>query len=263
MLNKFLRDPLFLFIVLGSGVFALYYSLSDSSDNTVELSEVNRKVFTQQFELLTGRKATAQDIARIERDYIEEEVLFQEAIEAGMHLSDPEVRSQLVEEMRYQVTGALPDADETTLVSYYLAHIDRYYVEPTYSFQHVYFEQKPEEPEAILTALTAGEEVKGDEFWRGRVMPNYGVSMIRGMFGQPFVDTLAGKPIDTWFGPEESLLGWHYVVVTQKTQWQPLSFDDARMQVTNDYTVDKLQGAVEAYIQSIGDKYHIIRHSKE
>ena len=166
MLKKFLRDPLLMFVVLGAVVFALYYSVEDASQEVVELSEINRKVFAEQFEMLTGREATAEDREKIESDYIQEEVLFREAIKAGMYLTDPEVRSKLIEEMRYQVTGAIPEPEETELVAYYLEHIDRYFVEATYSFRHVYFEQLPENADAILAQLQAGEEVAGDEFWR-------------------------------------------------------------------------------------------------
>lgn len=262
MMNKFFRDPLVLFLLCGGGVFALYYSLEDTSASVVELNEVNRNVFAEQFELLTGREASSEDIQKIEQDYIEEEVLFREAVDAGMHLSDPEVRSKLVEEMRYQVTGALPEPEETDLVSYYLEYIDRYYIEPTFSFQHVYFEQLPQQSAELLEKLAQGEEVEGDEFWRGRNMPNYGVSMIRGMFGKAFLDDLGSREQRQWYGPVESLLGWHYVIITHTSERQPLSFDQAKMQVTNDYTVDVLQQSVDAYIKTLGDKYHIIRHSE-
>lgn len=263
MLKKFLRDPLLMFVVLGAVVFALYYSVEDTSQEVVELSEINRKVFAEQFEMLTGREATTEDREKIESDYIQEEVLFREAIKAGMYLTDPEVRSKLIEEMRYQVTGAIPEPEETELVAYYLEHIDRYFVEATYSFRHVYFEQLPENADAILAQLQAGEEVAGDEFWRGRVLPNYGISMIRGMFGKAFLDELGTHMDGQWYGPEESLLGWHYVLVTGATERSPLTFDEARMQVTNDYTVDKLQQSVENYIDGLGDEYKIIRHSGE
>lgn len=252
-----------MFVVLGALVFALYYSVEDTDQEVVELSEINRKVFAEQFEMLTGREATPEDREKIENDYIQEEVLFREAIRAGMHLTDPEVRSKLIEEMRYQVTGAIPEAEEADLVAYYLEHIDRYFVEATYSFRHVYFEQLPENADEILARLQAGEEVAGDEFWRGRVLPNYGISMIRGMFGQAFLNDLAAHTDGQWFGPEESLLGWHFVQVTNTTERSPLSFDEAHMQVTNDYTVDKLQQSVEDYIDNLGDEYKIIRHSGE
>ncbi len=105
--------------------------------------------------------------------------------------------------------------------------------------------------------------MKGDEFWRGRLMPAYGVSMIRGMFGKAFLDTMDKHAFSEWYGPQESLLGWHFVKVTHSTPRSPLTFDEAKMQVTNDYVVDRLDSAVKDYIDDLGDKYRIIKHVKE
>lgn len=261
MLKKLLTDPLAAFIVLGALVFAFYYHVEETSVDVVELSDINRKVFVEQFELLTGRAASAQDKQRIEADYIQEEILFREAIKAGMHLSDPEVRSKLIEEMRYQITGAFAEPEETELVSYYLDHIDRYNVEPSYSLQHVYFEKQPTNSQTILTKLVAGESVQDDEFWRGRVLPDYGYSMIRGMFGEAFLQQLGQHLDGNWYGPVQSQLGWHFVRVTGHTGQQPLSFDQAKMQVTKDYSIGLLQKAVDAYIAKLSDQYQIIRHT--
>jgi hypothetical protein len=126
------------------------------------------------------------------------------------------------------------------------------------SFQHVFFEQPPDV--ALLKRLEAGEQIKGDEFWRGRILPNYGISMIRGMFGKPFLDRLKVAPQDTWFGPEQSMLGWHFVRVIDTNQGMPLTYEQAKMQVMNDYTVDVLESAVDKFIADLDDKYEIIRH---
>ena len=53
----------------------------------------------------TGRKATADDIARIERDYVTEELLLREALENGLHRSNPSIRGSLVEEIKLNSTA--------------------------------------------------------------------------------------------------------------------------------------------------------------
>ncbi|MEP0175980.1 MAG: peptidylprolyl isomerase [Paraglaciecola sp.] len=258
MLKKLYQDPLVLFVVFGVIVFSLYNYLQQASEVPVELSENNRTLFVKQLELLTGRAATPEDIAKIEQSYIQEEVLFREALAAGLHLSDSEIRETLIEEMRLQATGELPEPSDKDLVPYYLKHIKRYVIEPSLSFQHVFFEQQPETE--ILEKLSSGETVTGDEFWRGRTLPNYGISMIRGMFGQPFLKTLESAKTDEWYGPEQSLFGWHFVKVTASHPSMPLTYEQAQMQVRNDYTVDILEESVEDFIKNLDDKYKIIRH---
>jgi hypothetical protein len=169
MLKKLFQDPLILFAVMGVIVFVTYIYIQERANIPVELSVNNRIMFVKQFELLTGRKASQVDIAKIEQDYIQKEILFQEALVAGIHLTESEVREKLIEEMRYQVTGSLPDPTEAKLVQYYLKHIKRFAIEPSLSFQHVFFEQKPDAK--FLQQLKVGEQVEGDEFWRGRIPP--------------------------------------------------------------------------------------------
>ena len=260
MNKKIFQDPLVLFVLFGALVFFIYASLENTNTVPVELSENNRLRFAQQLQLLTGQEATQKDIKKLEDDYIQEEILFREAIKAGMHLTDPEVRSKLVEEMRYQVIGILPDPSEAKLVQYYLSHIKRYAIEPSISFQHVFFDDKPNAD--VLSQLSAGQAVNGDEFWQGRVLPNYGISMIRGMFGKTFLDSLQTAPNSVWFGPEQSLLGWHFVKVTNTQSGMPLTFDHARMQVLNDYTVEVLENSVDTFIDKVNADYEIIRHVK-
>ncbi|GAC36919.1 peptidyl-prolyl cis-trans isomerase [Paraglaciecola psychrophila] len=258
MIKKLFQDPLVLFVIFGALVFSLYAYLDQSNINPVELSDKNRQLFTEQFELLTGRQATQADIAKIENDYIQEEILFREALEAGIHLGNPEIRGTLVQEMRYQVTGVINEPTEEQLVQYYLQHIQRYVIEPAISFQHVFFNQPPEK--SVLIQLVNGERITGDEFWRGRVLPNYGISMIRGMFGKPFLERLQTAPFNNWFGPQQSMLGWHFVKVIGTQSASPLTFEEAKMQVQNDYTVDAIETSVDEYIGQFDNKYQIIRH---
>ncbi len=258
MIRKLFQDPLVLFVFFGALVFSIYAYLEQSDNNPVELSDRNRQLFTEQFELLTGRQATQADIAKIENDYIQEEILFREALEAGIHLGNPEIRGTLVEEMRYQATGIFNEPTEEQLVQYYLKHIQRYVIEPAISFQHVFFNQSPDK--SMLTLLANGEKVTGDEFWRGRILPDYGISMIRGMFGKDFLERLQTEPLDTWYGPQKSMLGWHFVKVIGTQAASPLTFAEAKMQVQNDYTVDAIATSIDDYISQFGDKYQVIRH---
>jgi hypothetical protein len=258
MIKKLFQDPLVLFVVFGALVFSLYAYLDQSGNNPVELNDNNRQLFTEQFELLTGRQATRADIAKIENNYIQEEILFREALEAGIHLGNPEVRGTLVEEMRYQITSVFTEPTEEELVQYYLQNIQRYVIEPSISFQHVFFKQAPNK--IVLSQLANNEQIEGDEFWRGRVLPDYGISMIRGMFGKPFLERLQAAPFNTWFGPQQSMLGWHFVKVISTHSASPLTFEQAKMQVQNDYSVDAIETSVDTFIDQFDDKYQIIRH---
>ena len=84
--------------------------------------------------------------------------------------------------------------------------------------------------------------------------------MIRGMFGQSFLNGLTSAAIDKWYGPEQSMFGWHFVKVIGTHGATPLTFEQAKMQVTNDYTVDILETSIDDFIDNLDGKYKIIRH---
>ena len=98
VLLRILREPLFAFAVIGGALFLAYAAMQSRESEPVVLQAPARAELIAGFEARKGRKATAEDIARIERDYVTDELLFREALENGLHLSDPAVRSRLVEE---------------------------------------------------------------------------------------------------------------------------------------------------------------------
>lgn len=260
MQGKLTRDPIFSLIIIGAALFIFYQYFYPQQVDAIQLSPASRNQMVNNFETLTGRKASAVDTANIEREYIEEEILFREAITSGLHLMDSEVRSKLVEEMRYQITGIIDDPSEQQLIDFYFNNIERYFREPNVTFEHVYFEQKPLESEQLLQDLSEGSNIKGDEFWRGNRMPNYGDSMLRGMFGQEFVDLLHGSPKDQWLGPYKSSAGWHFIYVFATQSKIPLSFDHARIQIENDWMVSAIKQAVSKRVQELESKHKVIRH---
>ena len=100
LLLRILREPLFAFAVSAAPCSCATPRLQSRESEPVVLPAPVRAGLIAGFEARSGRKATADDIARIERDYLTEELLLREALENGLHLSDPSVRARLVEEMR-------------------------------------------------------------------------------------------------------------------------------------------------------------------
>jgi len=258
MLARVIRDPLFVFVVAGVVLFAAYAALQSRGAEPVRLSATTRAALIADFETLTGRPAVAGDIARIEREYVTDELLFRDAIDSGLHLTDGEVRRLLVEKMRLRVTGLLPDPTDEQLVDHYAENLDRYRSEPAVSFEQVYFRSRPPDAAKVLAQLQGGEAIEGEPFPQGRSFPRYGRSILRGMFGQSFVDALWSAPLGGWSGPLESPQGWHYVRPTERLPQSLLAFDEVRSQVENDYLVAQIQQAVDRRVAELEQRYEVI-----
>ena len=257
MLSRVIRDPLFAFAVAGVALFSLHAALQSRGTEPVRLSATTRAALIADFETLTGRTATADDIARIEHEYVTDELLLRDAVDNGLHLTDGEIRGRLIETMRLQVTGPLPDPTDEQLVNHYSDNLDHYRSEPVVTFRQVYFAQQPPDPAAILAQLRQGEPVTGQPFRHGLDFPRYGHSMLRGMFGQPIVEALSVAPLGQWIGPLESPYGWHYLQATERLPAALLPFDAVRQQVENDFLVTLIDAAVDRHVEELRQRHAV------
>lgn len=250
------RDPLVLFLAVGGGFFLLY-TMAMAHRTRIEVTPAMQASLSGDYEALTGHKPDAKQQAKLVRDYVVGEMLFREAIDRGMHLTDKATKQRLIDRLRFAITGTPADPSEEQLINYYSEHTALYRSEPQLSFEHVYFAEPPADPAAILARLNRGETVAGDDFWMGRTFPNYGQSMIRGMFGQPFLAAIGRQPRGVWTGPLASSRGVHFVRVTGAAAPALIPYTDIRDQVRQDYLTAQTGGAIDAEVSKLERKYDV------
>ena len=257
MFVRILRDPLFVFLAAGAALYAAYALLESRRSEPVRLTAQTRAAWVADYEALTGNRAGDDDLRRLEREYVAEEILFREALADGMHLRDSGVRARLVELMRLRITGLLPDPDEEQLVNHYAENLELYKSEPSISFEQVYFKELPDDAEALAAKLRDGSPIHGESFRYGLNFPRYGRSMLRGMFGQPFIAALWSAPLGEWTGPIQSTQGWHFVRPAERLPETLLPFDAVRDQVETDLRAAQIQQAVDRRVEELVLRYEV------
>lgn len=250
---RFLRDPIMLFTLVGALIFGIYH-FATRGDPVIYTEAVN-KALIDDHEAVLGRPATDEEKARLRNDYIEDELLFREAIAQGDHLTDSIVRKRLVDKMRYAAAGQAPDPTDAEMVNFYADHIETYRTEPKMSFEHVFFSAKPDQTR--LSELQKGGSIEGDDFWVGRNFPHYGESMIRGIFGQPFLEQLKAAPEGEWSGLYRSSRGWHFVRKSETIAPELRPFSEVQDQVRLDMTNAFTKAGLEAEMIRLTQKYGV------
>ena len=258
MSARLFRDPLFLFVAAGAVLYASYALVESRRTEPVRLTAPARAALIADFEALTGAPAGVEDIARLERHWVADELLYREALTRGMHLDDGMVRQRLTERMRLGITGLQPDPGEEELVNQYAENLDLYESEASVSFEHVYFVELPPDADAHLRRLRGGGAVRGESFRFGARFPRYGRSMLRGIFGQPFVEALWGAPLDEWSGPVQSTLGWHLVRPVERLPAARLPFEEVREEVARDYLAAQSREAVDRRLAELELRYEVV-----
>ena len=250
-------DPLILLILGGLLLFGVDALLKQGRSPAIEISAAQLKAIEDEQAVLLGRTPTPAELSELERRWIDEEILFREALAEGLHLRSGDLRGEITELMRLRLVGTLPTPDPEALVNYYAEHLDDYRTEPSLWFEHVFFQQTPAAVEASLTTLNAGEVVAGDAFWQGRRFPGYGRSILNGIFGKAFIDELWTLPTGRWNGPLQSLRGWHFVRVEKRSGAQQLPYAAVAGQVENDYLANIIRTRVDAFLEERRKRYRI------
>ena len=254
----FLREPFVLFLLAGAAIFIANAVVAAIGKTEVVYSPAIEAQLVEDFEIVTGRKADADDREILRNNYIADALLFREAIDRGMHLTDPKTRTELTNKMRYLIVGAPSDPSEEDMIDYYASNLDRYRSEQGATFSQVYFVDKPANSDAVLADLNAGKTVAGDDFWLGRDFPEYDNSVIRGIFGQPFLDGLHAARIGTWYGPVSSERGWHFVRKDAEVEPRLIPYQEIREQVRRDIVADEAQSAIDAEVAKLREKYRVV-----
>lgn len=260
---RLLKDPVTLFLVAGLGLFLVYELLGGEETTDITLGAATLAVLVQEYESLTGKKADASLRQQLVDDYYRREVLFREGLREGLHLSDAELREAIIGRMQQRVSGALPDPTEEELVNYYAGHMDRYYAEATISFEQVFFQQKPVEGDAVRARLETGETGIGDAPPGGAIYPDYGESMLRGLFGDTTVTLLRTAQPGRWVGPLESVRGWHFFRVTDRQAPRPMAFAQVYEQVRLDLQTQALNRRVAEFVESRRSRYPMVLEAQE
>lgn len=250
------RDPFIVFLGVAGAIFLLYWAVSARRE-TIDVPRSVQQSLSDDYAMMAGNAPDAAAKAKLIHDYVADELLFREAVDRGMHMTDKTTKQRLIDRVRFLIAGAPPEPGEDALIGYYATHRDLYRAEPRLSLTHVFFEKAPVDASVLLARLQSGGTVKGDDFWMGHDLPDYGVSMLRGMFGAPFLDALNKAQTGTWIGPLRSTRGWHFARVRDRGAAAMLPYPAVRDQVKQDYLAAETGALVDKEVARLEERYHI------
>ena len=255
-LASLVRDPLFWFFVLGGGCFAAY-AVAVENKHVIDVPMSVQAQLIQDHELLIGRKPSDDEFKLLLGRYVDDEILFRESLEEGMHTGDMKMKQRLIEKMRFLLTAPVEDPSDADLVNFYAENQKYYYTEPKYAFVQTFFVAEPTGSFEILRRLRAGETVKGDDYWLGQQLQSYDESMVRATLGQAFVESLRSAEKKQWVGPLQTARGWHFVKVEEVIEPRVMRFVDVREQVLRDWFDDKRSKSINERIAALKEKYDV------
>jgi peptidyl-prolyl cis-trans isomerase C len=270
LLRRIAREPLVHFALIGAAIFVLAHQVEArrrAAEATIVVDAALQDRLARLFHTQFGVAPTAQQLAIVTDEYVDDEVLYREAQRIGLGDDDEIVRRRLIQKMEFlQRDSATPmDASAATLRSYYDAHPELFSVGTRVSFSQLYFSADRGGDAAALerardarVRLLAGERVVGDDV---SLDPDYSsltrAEAERVLGATPAVDALFSSPAGDWSEPVRSGLGWHLLRITAVQPPRVLPFDEVLPDVRAAYLQEATSRARRARFDSLRARYHV------
>ena len=256
-LRRALRDPLAQFLAAGAVLFAIF-SAVDGAREEIRVSKALGERLYAEAVIVGGEERAVSPDALLEA-WIDEEILFREALADGAHLSDAALRARLVELMRARLTHEPPAPNEAELRAFYAAHPEYYRTDMKATFDHAFFAEAPADADAVLAALEAGEVAAGAaRFWLGDRLVDYDRAVLRQTFGVAFAEAVFEAPAGRWTGPIVTPRGAHFIRIESTTPERLLPFEQVREEAASDYAADARADELAEAVRRLRRKYRFV-----
>ncbi|MCV6613402.1 MAG: peptidylprolyl isomerase [Cellvibrionaceae bacterium] len=275
---RLLKEPLLLFLAVGAALFYVFNLLNpEQDDGTIIINDetlltfiqYRSKVFDEAMAKTRWQSMSAAEQQQMLNDFLEEELLYREALALELEQDDYIIKRRLIQKMDFILqSGAesLPAPSDTELQSFMEKYAADYLVQPHITFAHVYFKNDDgSRAEATLPKLQglgfseAGEFGERFLYHRNYVERTY--DYVAAHFGEAFAERIFALELaqasGQWLGPIGSEHGQHLVFISARVASYQPQLDEVRGRVLADYQRERLLDAKQTAVQALKQQHAI------
>lgn len=273
--QRFWREPLIHFFILGLAVFGLHAALDRKPEATVndpylvEVSSADIEWMRTIFKKRMGRGPTVQDLRGQVSQLIREQILSREAVAMGIDEGDIVVRRRLAQKMEFlfKDLSAMTEPTEDDLRKYYFENRRKYEASPQVTFTQVYFSVENRGVEGAKQAAQALIKEDGDPYR----IPALGDASIlspgctqcseieiRNRFGADFAEAVQNLKPGLWNGPVKSAYGFHAIYIHERQETKLAKFRDIIDRIKNDWVSAKREEYTRRVYGEIRSRYRVL-----
>jgi len=267
LLGRVLREPLLHFALLAALVLAVERRVVPPSPRRIVVTADELRGLRQEHRRRTGADPTPADEEALLARFLDDEVLYREALALGLDRGDVIIRRRLIQKMQFLTEDMSPVAEPTDadLDAYLASHRQRYATLDRVSLTHVFF--TPYRPDDDVEAratdaraqLVAGIDptTLGDPFVRGRDFVLETAPELAAVFGPAFATAVMALPVGEWSAPIRSSYGVHLVRVKERRAAQGLGVAELRDRLRRDWQEERRASANQAALARLRAQYEI------
>jgi PPIC-type PPIASE domain len=273
-MKRLTREPFLHFLLLGALIFISYRFLSKRVDDEPQKIVITQGQITSMvigFSRTWQRPPTREELDRLIRDRVREEVYSREAVAMGLDQDDPVIRRRLQQKLEFVTDdiAVLAEPTDAELAAYLKTHADVFHVDRKFTFSQLYLdpskhgERLTQDADQLLVQLQQkGRDVDlfslGDTFLLEHRFEAAPASEISKQFGDKFVAKLADAPIGRWLGPIESGYGRHLIFVEERTEGRLPALAEVRDAVRRELTNARRLESNEKFFQNLLKHYQLV-----
>lgn len=270
------REPLLEFLAIGALIFLvahLFEHLHASAQRRIVVDAQLERRIVQLQEVQTGIPPDARQLGQLVENYIDDEVMYREALRMGLDQQDEIIRRRLIQKLEFlqRDLATAPAVDDTHLRAYYDDHAQRFAYPPRVAFTQLYFsperggwaaaEARAQQARRQLDRNVAGDaEAGADAFPLQTPATALTRTELVDLFGAgALVEELFAGTAQRWSAPVRSSYGWHLVRIDDRSEPTLPRFEDIRSEVRAAYLQDDTEAAGRRQRAELRSRYEIVR----
>ncbi len=257
-MRSMIKQPLCWFFLIACMLFAAD-SLFSVSRNEIYVSTAMQDRLGLLWQTQTGLTASPQELDSLVNNWIQEEVLYQEALRLGLDREDSIIRRRLVQKLNFIAESEpMPEPETATLQDFYNNHLDNYTLPVRYSFRQLFFSTRTAAT-AALEKIISGLDV-GSLGENSMLNSNYVYRSeldLNATFGSGYTAQLSRFQSGSWQGPIGSGFGFHLVFLNDIHPQEVTPFSAIRERVLMDYGQYQNENARRLYLENLKNTYAI------
>ena len=274
-MNKFLKEPLVHFLVLGLLIFAAYGWLSRDlqSEDEIFISRGQQEHLVNMFTRTWQRPPTPQEFQGLLRDYLREEIAYRQGVLMSLDQGDTIIRRRMRQKLEL-LTDEIVSFSEPTdadLQQYLEENREVFRLEPLFDLRQIYISLDKRGAGADEFALALLDRLRSDPDdnmgadWRelGDSLPLPAefeaarAGEISRHFGQQFADSLVKLEQGEWTGPVRSGYGLHLVIIEKFTPARDPELDEVRERVKIEWLEQRRRSTTDELYDRLAENYEI------
>ena len=246
-----------IFLSVALFLYLFEWFLNNDDENVIYVSDNDIDFLVSTWNDQMQRPPNEEELKSIIENFIQNEVLYREALKLNLDSGDIIVKRRLVQKLGFlkQEEGVkIPNDKE--LKEYFNENKVEFRIPKRLSFNHIFFSKESRSLEEVRQYLV-NKNVKSDPFLLGRNFSDKTIRQIQRDFGDKFaasLDQLTTLKNDLII---ESIYGWHIVNVSNIENSYLPEFNSIRDKILDTYLLVKKDEVLKKYTEELIKSYDV------